>query len=103
MADNVESLETSLQLDDVRITHRRIVSDYATEGIPADAFQEMEIEIPLRGEEINVRKRPVVRESVVVTKYAVERIHPVQERVRRETLAIDGEDIVDAHERGDDR
>jgi uncharacterized protein (TIGR02271 family) len=55
----------------------------------------MEIEIPLRGEEFDVRKRAVVREDVLVSKVLRERTLPVNESLRREELRIDGDYLDD--------
>jgi|GEM_PF-3800107 len=89
MADSIDSLETSLGESDVRLTRHPFVYDGGGDDATVTAFHEMEIEIPLRGEEIIVHKRPVVREEVVVTKFVTERIVPVTQRVRRETLGFD--------------
>ena len=95
MPDTPESIEAALHEDDVRVVRHRIERDYPTTEIPDDAFQEMEIEIPLRGEEIEVRKRPVVREEVVISKVLRERVYPVSERLRRERVRIDGDYLDD--------
>ena len=95
MRDTRESIDAALHEDDVRVVRHQVDRDYGTSEIPAGAFQEMEIEIPLRGEEVDVHKRPVVREEVVVSKVLRERRLPVNEKLRREVLRIDGDYIDD--------
>ena len=62
---------------------------YATDEFPADAFQEIEIEIPIRGEEVTVNTRPVVREEVDISKVVRERHQQVTGTVRRERLHVE--------------
>jgi stress response protein YsnF len=95
MQDRPESIDAALHEDDVRVVRHRIERDYGTTELPGDAFQEMEIEIPLRGEEIEIRKRPVVREEVVISKVLRERVFPVSERLRRERVHVEGEYLGD--------
>lgn len=58
-------------------------------------FQEEDIEIPLRGEEVEVSKRPVVTEHVRISKDVEERDETVTGTVRREDVIVEGEDTVD--------
>ena len=95
MHDIPESIDAALHEDDVRVVRHRVEREYGASEIPDDAFQDMEIEIPLRGEEVEVRRRPVVREEVVVSKVLKERTRPVSERLRREEVHVEGDYIDD--------
>lgn len=95
MRDTHESIEATLHEDDVHVVRHQVERDYGIGEIPAGAFQDMEIEIPLRGEEVEVRKRPVICEAVIVSKVLHERGLPVTETLRREEVRIDGDYLDD--------
>lgn len=82
---------------DVPVTEERLrvrqVS--ANEEVPADAvaFEEGAIEIPLRGEEVEVQKRAKRTGEVVVEKEGVQRTERVGGTVRREQVRIDDETV----------
>ncbi len=95
MGEAGDLIDAALHEDDVRVLRHRIECDYATSDVPSDAFQEMQIEIPLRGEEVHVHKRPVVREEVIVSKMLRERTLVVTETLSREELRIDDDYIDD--------
>lgn len=95
MSGRDERIDIPLHEDEVRVMRHQVKRDYGSNEIPADAFQDMEIEIPLRGEEVEFRTRPVVREEVVISKVLRERNRPTTERPRREELHIDGDYIDD--------
>ena len=95
MEDTPELIDAALHEDDVRVVRHRVDRDYAVGQLPDDAFQDIEIEIPLRGEEVQVSKRPVVREVVIVSKVLEERTHPVNDRLRREEVHVHGDYIDD--------
>ncbi len=61
----------------------------------AEAFEETVIEVPLRGETVDVQKQARVAEEVVVSKEAVQRTEQVTDTVRKEEVFVD-EDAVDA-------
>jgi uncharacterized protein (TIGR02271 family) len=59
---------------------------------PADtAFKEGTVTIPLREEEVEFTKRPVVREEVRVSKQTVQDQRSASENVRREEVTVDTE------------
>jgi uncharacterized protein (TIGR02271 family) len=95
MHNTPETIEVALHEDDVRVVRHRVEREYGVSQIPDEAFQDMEIEIPLRGEEVDVRTRPVVREEVVISKVLRERTRLVSERVRREDVHVEGDYIED--------
>jgi len=90
VATTSQSFDIPLHEEDLRVVRHRIEREDVTSEIPADAFIEMEIEIPIRGEEIEVHKRPVVREQVVISKVVRERTRQVTETLRREELHVEG-------------
>jgi uncharacterized protein (TIGR02271 family) len=59
------------------------------------SFQEETVVVPLRAEEVEVRKRAMVDEEVIIHKDAVEEEHRVSERVRREEVSIRSDGDVD--------
>ena len=69
---------------------RRVV-DRPADGVEADAFEEIVIEVPLTQEEVELRKQARVAEEVVVSKEAVQHTEQVRGTVRREEV-----DVVDA-------
>jgi uncharacterized protein (TIGR02271 family) len=67
----------------------------AGEEVPADAiaFEEGVIEVPLHGEEVEVRKRTRRAGEVVVEKEQVQRTERVGGTVRREQVRVDDETV----------
>ncbi|HEV2108417.1 MAG TPA: DUF2382 domain-containing protein [Thermomicrobiales bacterium] len=57
-----------------------------------DAFKEGTIEVPIRGEDVEVQKRARVAEEVEIEKEAVQRTEEVAGTVRHEEVRIDEED-----------
>lgn len=82
---------------DVPVTEERIrVRQVAAgEEVPADAvvFEEGVIEVPLRGEEVEVRKRTRRAGEVVVEKEQVQHTERVGGTVRREQVRVDDETV----------
>jgi len=64
---------------------RHAATDQDTTDIGEHAFQEEDIEIPLRGEEVEVDTHAVVREHD----------EQVTGTVRREDVVVEGEDTID--------
>jgi uncharacterized protein (TIGR02271 family) len=69
----------------------RIPASASTEP-RGDAFKEEEIRVPVREEEVEVTKRPRVREEVRVSKTARQEERRVEGDVRREEARIEGTD-----------
>ncbi|HEU5424487.1 MAG TPA: DUF2382 domain-containing protein [Nitrolancea sp.] len=65
-------VDAPLRLEEIRVERRTVDPPVAAEGLVAP-FQELEIVIPIRGEEAVVVTRPVVREEVVIRRGARER------------------------------
>lgn len=74
--------------EDVRI-ERVPASGTTRETAAGEAFREEETRVPLYEEEVEIRKRPVVREEVRVTKEAHTEDRPIRETVRKEEVEID--------------
>lgn len=73
----------------IHVERHALTGEY-TGNVPANAFQEQDIEIELRGEEADVTKRAVVREEVEIDKEVVERNQQVTDTVRREEVHVHG-------------
>jgi uncharacterized protein (TIGR02271 family) len=76
----------------VEVTRRTVDRDVAAS---ADAFEEGTIEVPVRGEEVDVEKRTRVVGEVDIAKTAEQRTARVTDTVRREEVTVDDE-VVDA-------
>jgi uncharacterized protein (TIGR02271 family) len=87
------TLEVPITEERVRV-ERRVV-DRAADASDATAFEEGVIEVPIRGEEVDVQKQVRVAEEIEIGKEAVQRTEQVTGTVRREQVRID-EDVVEA-------
>jgi len=87
-----QTVNVPIREEEVHVERRIVDGDYVTGEVPANAFQETEIEIPLRGEEVDVTKQARVREVVEIDKDVVERQERVTDTVRREEVFIEGAD-----------
>jgi len=90
VTEQEQTVNVPLREEEVHV-ERRPVEGRATD-LPADAFEEVDIEIPIRGEEAEVTKQAVVREEVDVHKHTRERQQPVSDTVRREEVVVEGAD-----------
>jgi len=90
-----QTINVPIREEEVHVERRVVDGDYVTGEVPADAFQETEIEIPLRGEEVDVTKQARVREVVEIDKDVVERTEQVTDTVRREEVVVEGDDVLD--------
>ena len=80
-------LEVPVTEERVRI-ERRVV-DRPVSADDTSAFQEGDIEVPIRGEEVELRKQTRVAEEIEIGKEAVQRTEQVSGTVRREEVRID--------------
>ena len=92
VVEQQQTVNVPLREEEVRVTRRAVDSDDAAGDVPANAFEEIDIEIPIRGEEADVSKQTVVREHVEVSKTVRERQQPVSGTVRREEVRVEGAD-----------
>jgi len=80
------TLDVPVTEERVRVTRRAV----DREGVAgSDAFEEGAVEVPLRGEEVEVQKRVRVAEEVDIAKEAVPRTERVSETVRREQVHVE--------------
>jgi len=81
-----QTLNVPVTEERVRVTRRAV----DREGVAgSDAFEEGTVEVPLRGEEVDVQKRVRVAEEVDVAKEAVPRTEKVSDTVRREQVRVE--------------
>ena len=71
-----------------RVRVQRVAVDRQV-GADETAFQEGTIEVPIRGEEVELQKRTRVAEEVEIAKEAVQRTEQVSGTVRREEVRVD--------------
>ncbi len=71
-----------------RVRVQRVAVDREV-GADETAFQEGTIEVPIRGEEVELQKRTRVAEEVEIAKEAVQRTEQVAGTVRREEVRVD--------------
>jgi len=71
-----------------RVRVQRVAVDREA-GADETAFQEGTIEVPIRGEEVDLQKRTRVAEEVEIAKEAVQRTEQVAGTVRREEVRVD--------------
>ena len=84
------TLDVPVTEERVRVT-RRVVDRDGVAG--ADAFTEGTIEVPVRGEEVDLEKRVRVAEEVEISKEAVQRTETVGGTVRREEVHVEDQTI----------
>jgi uncharacterized protein (TIGR02271 family) len=80
------TLEVPITEERVRV-ERRVV-DRAADASDATAFEEGVIEVPIRGEEVDVQKQVRVAEEIEIGKEAVQRTERVADTVRREEVRV---------------
>lgn len=90
-----QTVNVPIREEEVHVERRAVDGDYVTGEVPSDAFQETELEIPLRGEEVDVTKQARVREVVEIDKDVAERTERVSDSVRREEVFVEGDDTVE--------
>jgi uncharacterized protein (TIGR02271 family) len=87
--EDVQTVNVPLREEEIVVERHAVDRAVDASTIPADAFQESDIEIPLRGEEVDVTKQAVVREEVDISKTVRERNEQVSDTVRREEVVVD--------------
>jgi uncharacterized protein (TIGR02271 family) len=90
VVEDEQTLNVPVREEEVHVKRHR-VDDRSSGDVPADAFREEDIEIPVYGEEVDVTKKPVVREEVEISKTAREREKRVTGKARRTDVRVDGE------------
>jgi uncharacterized protein (TIGR02271 family) len=85
-------MEVPVRRERVRVERRDVNPDRPAMGA---SFQEETVVVPLRAEEVDVTKRAVVDEEVVIHKDEVEEQRRISETVRREDVDVRTEGDVD--------
>lgn len=80
-----QTLEVPVTEERVNVTRHTVDGNVAAES---GAFEEGAIEIPVRGEEVDVHKQARVREELEISKEAVNRTEKVSGTVRREEARV---------------
>lgn len=93
-----QEIDVPLTEERVNVTRRSVDRD-ATAG--ADAFTEGSIDVPVRGEEVDIQKRTRVTGEVDIDKEAVQSTQRVKDTVRREEVTVEG-DVIEGSQ-GDSR
>ena len=96
-----KTLEVPVQREKVVIERTPVHGRAATEGVAAGDIREGEqIRVPVREEQVNVSKEPVVTEEVKVGKRVVQDTERVSGEVRKEEVKVDQTGNVDVTTRG---
>jgi hypothetical protein len=66
LAPPLEEVDVPLRLEEIRVERYPLPDPGGASALPKHVFQELDIVIPVRGEELVVRTQPVVREVVRV-------------------------------------
>jgi len=96
-----KTMEVPVQREEVIIERTPVHGRAATEGIATGDIREGEpIRVPVREEQVNVTKEPVVTEEVKVGKRVVQDTEHVSGQVRKEEVKVDQTGNVDVKTRG---
>lgn len=95
IAEEKVTLEVPLVEDEVHVTRRAVDREITADDA---AFEERTIEVPLRGQGVEIEKQAHVVEEVEIGKSAHQEIREVTETVRHETARVetDGAEVVEA-------
>jgi len=91
VVEEAQQLDVPVTEEHARVTRRTVDRDVTADDT---AFQEGTIEVPLRGEEVDVDKRARVVEEVDIEKQAEQSTRRVGDTVRREEVHVEGDDVV---------
>jgi len=83
-------IDTPLTLGEIQV-HRQPLAAAGQETGSVNGFADIEISVPVFGEQAVVRTTPVVREVAVITRTLRERHRQVTDTVRREEVVIDSD------------
>ena len=97
-----QTLDVPVTEEEAEITRRRVDREVTN---AEHAFEEGTINVPLRGEEVDVEKRSRVVEEIDVDRRALTTTEQVTDTVRREEVTVEGEGHVEQTglSRGDKR
>jgi uncharacterized protein (TIGR02271 family) len=85
-----QAIEVPLVEDEVQVTRRRVDREITDQD---HAFEEGTIEIPLRGQGVEIEKRASVFEEVQIDKSVHEHVEQVTETVRHERARVEGDGV----------
>jgi uncharacterized protein (TIGR02271 family) len=88
-----ENRTITVPVTEERVRVTRVDTDETVTANTGDAFQEGVIEVPLRGEEVDVQKTAHKTGEVVVEKEAVQRNEQVSGDIRREKVRVDDKTV----------
>jgi uncharacterized protein (TIGR02271 family) len=94
VVEEEQTLNVPVREEDVHVQRRPVDETYGEGDVPADAFQEETIDIPVYGEEVDVSKQAVVREVVDINKTARQRTQRVSDTVRRQDVRVEGDETI---------
>lgn len=83
-----QTLNVPVTEEEVEVTRRRVDRDVTDMG---HVFEEGTIEIPLRGEAVEVEKRARIVEEIDIDKTAHQHTERVSDTVRREEVVVEGD------------
>lgn len=91
VVEEEQQIDVPVTEEHAHVTRRTVDRDVTPDDA---AFQEGTIEVPLRGEEVDVEKRARVVEEVDIEKHVEEGTRRVGDTVRREEVRIEGDEVV---------
>lgn len=108
VVEHEERVDVEVERDEVYVERRRVDGDREATGHSFDATKDRdEIRVPVTEERVDVTKKDVVAEEIVVGKEKVKDTETVRETLRKEEAHIEGEDDLrhrdGDHTRRDDR
>ncbi|WP_074032671.1 YsnF/AvaK domain-containing protein [Exiguobacterium sp. AT1b] len=108
VVEHEERVDVEVERDEVYVERRRVDGDREATGHSFDATKDRdEIRVPVTEERVDVTKKDVVAEEIVVGKEKVKDTETVRETLRKEEAQIEGEDDLrhrdGDHTRRDDR
>ncbi|MET2871626.1 MULTISPECIES: YsnF/AvaK domain-containing protein [Exiguobacterium] len=93
VVEREERVDVEVERDEVYVERRRVDGDREATGHSYDATTERdEIRVPVTEERVNVTKKDVVAEEIVVGKEKVKDTEEVRETLRKEEAHIEGDD-----------
>jgi uncharacterized protein (TIGR02271 family) len=92
VVEEPQTVTAQVTREQVEVERVPITDQGQTRGVDANAFQEEDIDIPLKGETLVAEKQPVEREEVRLHKRAVTEEQQVTDTVRKERVVADGGD-----------
>ena len=86
-----QSIPVSVMHEEVHVEQRDVTARPLTEAATIRAFEEGTIRIPIRGEEVVVRKEAVVTGEVVINKERTVERQEITDTVRKQHVEVDGD------------